>query len=430
MILDVLNKQLNYADSTIQSSVKIKGEIMIKYLKPAPTFAVIAFISSCVPNKPSGSLKVANGIEAKSNEFPSVIVIRSAESLTPKSIGSCTATAVSSRTLLTASHCLYSRETKTVENAIWIDSKDGEKIVADKTNIFLHPNYRDSGGSMDGNFDIAVVTFKKDVFESWVQISKDPGVAGDQITLVGFGITSVGGTDSGKKRYGKNFIKTLEGKPDSTGISYAKDTIVLSAGVRDDKAADSEGVARGEKVTNLQGDSGGPIFLKGSILGVASTVGGTDRKYLQGNYISTYHHREWLRSTGTSICGVSEDCPRVPTTDDEVKNQGQLPAPDPSPPGPKPTPAPESINFYAAIDGSDSPRLRLKPTFEANNIKLCLGSTPESATSCSEQIPLTQNADIYSGDLGSRSGVTFGYIKGSSADKEKTQLIKFWETKK
>lgn len=322
--------------------------------------------------------RVANGLESNRGEFMAVTRIMSAESKNPKSFGACTATAVSSKTLLTAAHCLVDRETRKIEAAIWVVDENGEKVFAKAQNVKIFPKYDPMQGRIEGNFDIAAVQFDEDIFSHWVSVSDVSGKMGDDIVLVGFGITTVGGIDSGQKRYGTNLIKALSGERDRSGVSHAKDTIILEDGVRDASAADSSGVKRGDKVSNLQGDSGGPIFLNGRLLGVASTIAGSESRVLNGSYISVHYHRDWLKELSFQICGLTLVCDKTPKSTAEVKHQKAMNEGGSS----DPKPGLDDIKIFASVTGEAEPTISFNILGDVTSSKLCLGDSKESAKSC------------------------------------------------
>lgn len=379
-----------------------------------------AVLSACLPKENSSRLNVANGLEASKSEFPSVIKVSSGSSADAKSYSSCTATAVSAHTLLTAAHCIVADSGK-AEGAVWINDESGKQIVAERKDIAIHPKYSAKGASMEGSFDIAAVTFSKPVFKYWVGVSTVSGQKADKITLVGFGITSVGGQDGGKKRYGTNTIKTLEGLPDKTGSRRAPDTIVLEDGVKDARDADKQGVDRGERVTNLQGDSGGPIFLKGAVLGVASTVAGSYGKVLNGNYVSTFRHQSWLKGLGFPMCNLTIECEALPKTDLEVKNQNKNG--DTSEPA-KPPVVTKDYDVYAAVDGESNPTLKINATAPVDSVEVCLGATKELSIACSSKKAVVRSGDFYSVDLGPQSQVLYVSVLTAKGKELQSQLVK------
>jgi secreted trypsin-like serine protease len=272
-----------------------------------------------VKSSQSASLRIADGIEVSNTDFPAVVKIFSADPVDQAAVGTCTATWVSSETLLTAAHCISS-ESGTEIQRVWVKHPaTGSDVVADPANIRIHPRYGEI--SLAGTFDIAIIRFSESVSSHALSMVDLQAKAGDQVQLVGFGITRVGGYDAGVKRFGINTIESLDGKKDSRGVGRPQDLIFIR-GVLNQAVASEAGLINSGGAVNLQGDSGGPLLHQGRLLGVASTAELDDPTQLGGSYVSTFVHRDWLRQSGYPICGLTLPCEGAPRSNDEARVHG------------------------------------------------------------------------------------------------------------
>lgn len=177
----------------------------------------------------------------------------------------CTAVAVSDSTLLLAAHCLKNGSLSLSIRAPQTQV-DAKGMYA--WNRLTNRKYVDKNSAAR---DLAVLVYPKGTFQGpFAKIaSTGAGLAGQQVTLVGFGATEFGksielnsNATIGQKNKGiNNIIFAMEGV---IGVEAALD--------RDNKLIGNVAVA-------ASGDSGSPLYLNDSqeLIGISSGVGATDK---------------------------------------------------------------------------------------------------------------------------------------------------------
>lgn len=161
--------------------------------------------------------------------------------MTGSGYGLCTATLIGSKTVLTAAHCVYGVGSATF-------TVGGQTYSV--TKMQAHPSY--SNQILNAN-DVAVVTLAQAVTSvTPLALDKAAPQSGQSITIVGFGITNSGLSDSGTKRVAQNTISSVK----TQYFSYSG--------------------AGGGTGNTCQGDSGGPTLRseggKEIVVGVHSTA--------------------------------------------------------------------------------------------------------------------------------------------------------------
>lgn len=112
--------------------------------------------------------------------------------------GICTATLIGWRTVVTAAHC--AREGARyffLLDGVWYRSRSAHR----------HPGY--TPGVVAGTDDIAVVLLERAPPIPFASISAYAPAVGQEVTLVGYGITATGAYDSGVKRIAVNKVSSL-----------------------------------------------------------------------------------------------------------------------------------------------------------------------------------------------------------------------------
>lgn len=112
--------------------------------------------------------------------------------------GICTATLVGWRTVVTAAHCAQEGERYFfLLDGVWYRSRSAHR----------HPGY--TPGIVSGTDDIAVVLLERAPSVPYATVSAYPPAVGQEVTLVGYGITATGAYDSGVKRIAVNKVSSL-----------------------------------------------------------------------------------------------------------------------------------------------------------------------------------------------------------------------------
>jgi hypothetical protein len=195
------------------------------------------------------------------------------------SIGGCTATFVSDNTLITAGHCV---------------SRGGAVRVARRLNarslkVIHNPRYSGTGVN-----DVAIAIFPRGTAQATAPVFFGRLGVGDDVFAVGYGCTNGGGS-GGTKREGVAKIASL-----SNGV----------IGLR--RSSDAPG--SGNDVTLCPGDSGGPLFRNGAVVGIASFWDGGAGRSSGHADLTAQSNRDFMRSVveqhGAVIPGL--DGPVVP----------------------------------------------------------------------------------------------------------------------
>jgi len=231
----------------------------------------------------SASLKIDAGWFAGEggeldNSIPAVMRIES-------SVGSCTSTAVSDNTLLTAGHCVGRDVDAQGRVSTEICIKSGT-MAYDKCSTEIYTP-RAWTSYEDFRLDIAVVIFPRNTFKSWFPLATDDVKIGDKLALVGYSERNMTEQGKGSKRWGFNNVGAFTEQ--SVIVTHYRGT--ASAGV---------GVS--------PGDSGGPMFTDCKVIGVASRM-----DFPAGGKIGLHtnttdrDNRAWLltmREKGGELCGL------------------------------------------------------------------------------------------------------------------------------
>jgi V8-like Glu-specific endopeptidase len=196
--------------------------------------------------------------------------------------GICTATLVGSKTVLTAAHCVDGVSSATFKVG-------GKTYYA--TKAAKHGSY--VKGVLNA-YDVAVVVLAQQVTGvAPASLSKTPPQPGQGITVVGYGITKSGLTDSGTKRSAKNAISKV----------YTQYFRYSGSG--------------GGAGNVCQGDSGGPTFRqeggKEMLIGVHSTA--SVPCGAAGNDMRVDHFYSWIEAQAAGDLGGDTTPPSVTITE-------------------------------------------------------------------------------------------------------------------
>ncbi|RYZ54277.1 MAG: trypsin-like serine protease [Proteobacteria bacterium] len=236
----------------------------------------LAFVAqSCSDGKTVSSQKVVNGSMAFYFEQPAVVLLYD-----QSSDSTCTGTFLNDHQVLTAAHCTGSfdvdYDTGEVDGTMHVlfvdDLASGDaRVFASSTSIYRNPNW-DIAGSGVNSADLAIVNFPKGTWGTKAKISSRRAQVGDEVELFGYGINQdEDPSDSSSAtvfRKGNNVIEQVgEGFIAFEGYSY-------------DVSGDGSFASSGH------GDSGGPLFVDGEIVGVVS--GGLPPSYSGENSTNYY----------------------------------------------------------------------------------------------------------------------------------------------
>jgi hypothetical protein len=293
------------------------GKVFVKRLLSICSFALLVSALGCAPSDQNSDLQVVNG--SATNEFPEVVLLRHGNAI-------CTATCVSPTTVITASHCIM-RGVATLN-----------RIPA--TRIIRNPEYRHIHV---GPTDIAAVVWNQPICRSFARVGRVPPRPGDRLTIVGYGVNdTIRGTGAGTKRFGHNIVQEVD------------EGMIYFAAIQGDFTT---GAASGG------GDSGGPLFINGQLVGVTS--GGFARGSFKGSlYVDatspgSRRFLEFAVRNGADIPGIGEEEEIPPTSDQER-----------TPPGSNQTPPNSSTSPGATTNpggGTNSPGANTNPVSGASS---------------------------------------------------------------
>ena len=230
----------------------------------------------------------------------------------------CTATAVSTSTVLTAAHCLFEpaipgQQSGDVKNAygkvvnktFCVSDFALKRICSD--NVYVDRAYADPNGDPQKGLDYGFVVFPPGTFKEYFAYARDEVQVGDSIVLVGFSPRNISDTSQGSKRFGWNEISAID------DFNLVNKPLIYS-----EYKSNFDGVAVDK------GDSGGPLLTGAcKIAGIASLrgimVGQPDGSYhtnLTGSTVSNALYKLWLANGRDGyICGLSgmetSACPEI-----------------------------------------------------------------------------------------------------------------------
>ncbi|WP_347358262.1 trypsin-like serine protease [Bdellovibrio sp.] len=216
--------------------------------------------------------------------FHSPTTKEDAESITTYyKVAQCTGSAISSRLILTAAHCIIQREDAT--HRVDIKNSEGQNITYKAAQVAVHPKYLEG----DKNYDVALALLDTDL-PSDVQIlslpQKEVPMLLTSVTAAGFG--------------------RMDGRPAQPGNTGILRTVDLNVS-KYDPALPYFMVNQAEGKGFCQGDSGGPAMAvingKNTVVGVASKTthktewGPNEEKnlcILEGQYMNVQFHLDWI----------------------------------------------------------------------------------------------------------------------------------------
>ncbi len=209
----------------------------------------------------SSSLKVTNGINASEQEFPAVVLL---VMQSPEGQGICTGTFVNDHQVLTAGHCVEGLDPNKPKLS-FVKYINGKATGVAALSFKRNPNYSMDDNNGVNKSDLSIVTFAANSAPAVATRSFASPEAESPLTIVGYGnnrnfLTPEGqfnGSGAGEKRLGHNTLADKsEGFLSFVGVPESED-----------------GLDPGELVASGSGDSGGPMFVDGKLVGVTSGGG-------------------------------------------------------------------------------------------------------------------------------------------------------------
>ncbi len=227
------------------------------------SLGLIAWVAGCgVAPSNASQVKVTNGREVAESEYPSVIL------LYDKAEGAiCTGTFITATVVLSAAHCTMGGEVDADGNVIdhvisiiKITDPIAKKaeLIADSVKVVRNPLW-DKNAKNVNKWDLSLITFPEGTSAAVSALAAVPAKAGDQLTIVGYGLNQMAntsdGSSAGVKREGTNKVTSVSGG------------FVQFTGLDKSKQGD------GSDSSSASGDSGGPMFINGKLAGVTSGGG-------------------------------------------------------------------------------------------------------------------------------------------------------------
>ncbi|RZA25922.1 MAG: trypsin-like serine protease [Proteobacteria bacterium] len=229
----------------------------------APVLFLFTLSTACGTSNPSSSdVKVTNGVAISENVFPSAVLLMLE---TPEGQGLCTGTFVNDSQVVTAGHCVEGLSAK--NPSVFYSTKiNGELTpLAQAVSFKRNPRYSIELG-VNPN-DVAVINFPAGTAPATTPIASQTPRVGTEFTIVGYGNNAnynnasglLEGSGAGVKRQGRNTLEAIDNNMLSFVGLTGKET--------------KSTYAKGELVASGEGDSGGPMFVAGKLVGVTSGGG-------------------------------------------------------------------------------------------------------------------------------------------------------------
>jgi secreted trypsin-like serine protease len=238
---------------------------------------LVAFVLLLSSSVSIAENELIGGREARPGEYPEVVRIRSGNS-------ACSSSLVGPRVLISAAHC-------TTEDGSVVPLSEQETYVFDfeqssyTARCKIAPDYRGTTGDQD----LAVCKIDRPVSVAYASISTKPLALGDLVTIAGYGCVRQGGGggNDGTLRVGDVSVTRL---PSDSYYSFHTQGSVAAC----------------------FGDSGGPVFRKGTHeqVGIVSRGDIATLSLLTASYHpkSLDFLRRFEQEQGVEICGLSLNC--------------------------------------------------------------------------------------------------------------------------
>jgi len=270
--------------------------------------------TSCGAGTANAPLMIDSGqlITANSANKAGAVLYSETQVTNTNSAYACTATAVSTSTVITAAHCLYSpNDSNTSSGRVYgkqycVSDFSRKRICSDK--IFVDTDYLAKAANIPAELlgqqglDFGFVVFPDDTFSEYSMVSDDQLKSTDSVIMVGFAPQNPSNSSAGSKRFGWNIVDSLLSWTTQDSSSSADEVLV--------KTNYGNGFS---KVAVNHGDSGGPLFTTDcKIAGVASMRvsasgqgDGSLHTNLTANYVTNRLYNLWMNNGKQGyLCGL------------------------------------------------------------------------------------------------------------------------------
>lgn len=239
--------------------------------------------------EPQSQTKVTNGLTIGEDQFPSVVLLIME---TSEGQAICTGTFVNDHQVVSAGHCVaglapHNPQLVYAKVTTAADGSHHYRVGARALSLVQNPQYDINAANGVNGDDLAVINFPANTAPAISRVAQTPPPIGAALTIVGYGNNrtffengNLTGEGSGTKRFGVNHIRAKE------------DGFLTFYGVPESVA----GLELGALAASGSGDSGGPMFVGGQLVGVTS--GGGLGETSDGLLVNVSHYVD-LNSRGS-----------------------------------------------------------------------------------------------------------------------------------
>ena len=230
----------------------------------------------------------------------------------------CGASLIGPNLVLSAAHCWSLFEVGSTVYIGGLQFNGGEpRTIAQRVR---HPQYNDD--TLDNDFMLIRLTSNSS--KEPIELNSNtnfPSTAGTDLTVIGFGALSSGGSSPNRLQ--------------EVVVDYVTDS-TCNAAYSGEITPNLMLCAASPGKDSCQGDSGGPIFANGKLVGVVSWGYGCADPNFPGVYAEVAAVYNWIRNAGCNMGGNASFCGNTSPTPAPPSPTPAPPAPTPSPPSPSP----------------------------------------------------------------------------------------------